>query len=232
MLFDPAVVEQQDTVRNRHRFTLVMRDHQRRQAKPHDQFAQEGAGFLAQLGVEVRQRFVEQNHRRVVDQRAGDGDALLLAAGKLMREAFAEMPEPELRQHFLDLGGDVATVHFPQLQAIGDIVEHGLVRPQRVRLEHQSEVALFGRHLDAAGTIEDAALADVDGAGLRAFESGDGAQQGGLAAAGRAEQGDDFAFFEVHRHALENRVGAGASAIVEVKIVDGKFVHGRVSVIL
>ena len=43
--------------------------------------------FLAhlqpQLGVEIRQRLVEQQHLRLDRQRAGDRDALLLAAGEL-----------------------------------------------------------------------------------------------------------------------------------------------------
>jgi hypothetical protein len=34
--------------------------------------------------VEIAGRFIGQEHRRLVDQRAGDGDALLLATGKLI----------------------------------------------------------------------------------------------------------------------------------------------------
>ena len=106
-----------------------MRDHQRRQAQPHDQLAQEGAGFLAQLGVEVGQRFVEQEHRRVVDQRTGNRDPLLLAAGELMREAFAQVTEAQLPQHFLDPLRDLAARHLAQFQAVTDVVGHALVRP-------------------------------------------------------------------------------------------------------
>ena len=36
-------------------------------------------------GVEVRQRLVEQQQMRPLDQRAGERDALLLAAGELAR---------------------------------------------------------------------------------------------------------------------------------------------------
>ena len=98
LLLDDAVVEQQDAVGDRHRLGLVVRDVQRGQSERDDQLAQPGARFLAQLGVEVRQRLVEQDDRRVVDQRARDRDALLLAAGKLVRKARGEMAEPELRQ--------------------------------------------------------------------------------------------------------------------------------------
>jgi hypothetical protein len=48
---------------------------------------------LAQLCVEGGQRLVEQQHRRMRDQRAGDGDTLLLAARQFMRVPFAETRE-------------------------------------------------------------------------------------------------------------------------------------------
>ncbi len=94
------------------------------------------------------------------------------------------------------------------------------MRPQRVGLEHQPQVALLGRHFQLARAVEHGALADVDGAGLRAFQAGDGAQQGGLAAARRTEQGDHFAALQFHRHPFQDLVGGSAAAVVEVQIVD------------
>ena len=41
--------------------------------------------LLAQLQVERAERLVEEQHARVVDERAGERDALLLAAGELAR---------------------------------------------------------------------------------------------------------------------------------------------------
>jgi len=58
-----------------------MRHHQCGQAQADDEFAQEGARFLAQLGVQVGQGFVQQDDGRAVHQRPADGHALLLAAG-------------------------------------------------------------------------------------------------------------------------------------------------------
>jgi hypothetical protein len=45
-----------------------------------------------QLGVEVGQRLVEQQDLRLQHQRAGDGDALLLAAGELGGQARRRSP--------------------------------------------------------------------------------------------------------------------------------------------
>ncbi|MNT47063.1 hypothetical protein D3C72_1837490 [compost metagenome] len=42
----------------------------------------------AQFGVEVRERFVEQEHRRIAHDGAAHRHALTLAAGKLTRTAF------------------------------------------------------------------------------------------------------------------------------------------------
>ena len=48
------------------------------------EFLEHAHDFDARLAVEVAGRLVGQQQRRLVDQRAGDGDALLLAAGKLV----------------------------------------------------------------------------------------------------------------------------------------------------
>ena len=58
-------------------------------------------GLLAQLPVERRQRLVEQEHARPLDQRARERDALALAAGELMRLALAEALELDQRQHLV-----------------------------------------------------------------------------------------------------------------------------------
>ncbi len=51
------------------------------------------AQFRAQLGVEVGQRLVEEEHVDVAHQRPADGDALALAAGKLRGLALEQRPD-------------------------------------------------------------------------------------------------------------------------------------------
>ena len=46
-----------------------------------------GAHLRAQLGVEIRERLVEQEDVGLADQRAGERDPLALAAGELRRPA-------------------------------------------------------------------------------------------------------------------------------------------------
>src|SRR5205085_5915315 len=134
------------------------------------ELAQERARLLAQLRVEVRERLVEQDHRRVVDERPRDRDALLLSARELVRESLAELSEPQLLEHFGDALGAFRAAHIAQLQTVGDVVEDGLVRPERVRLEDEPEVARLRGKLDRAGAVEDDALADEDAARVRLLE--------------------------------------------------------------
>jgi len=101
LLLDLTVIQQQNAVRNRHRLVLVVRHHQRRQAQLDDQLTQKDARLFAQFGVEVRQRLIQQDHRRVIHQRTADGDALLLSAGKLVRMALAQMAQPQLVEYIL-----------------------------------------------------------------------------------------------------------------------------------
>ena len=45
------------------------------------------------MGIEIAGRFVCENNFRIVHQRAGDGDALLFAAGKFVRSMFQPFAE-------------------------------------------------------------------------------------------------------------------------------------------
>ena len=84
------------------RLFLIVRDINGRNAEALLQLADFAAHFDPQLGVEIGQRLVEQQHRGLDNERAGDGDALELAARELMRPArivAVEMNEPVRRRH-------------------------------------------------------------------------------------------------------------------------------------
>ena len=57
---------------------------------------------LAQLEVERAERLVEQQRARVVHERAGQRDALLLAAGELRGLALGEVGEPDDLEQLVD----------------------------------------------------------------------------------------------------------------------------------
>ena len=58
--------------------------------------------------IEVAGRLVGEQHRRLVDERPGDRDALLLAAGQLARVGLRLGREPDLREHAHDARRDAS----------------------------------------------------------------------------------------------------------------------------
>ena len=102
LLLHMAGVHHGDPVRQRQRLGLVVRHVDERDADLLLQVDELELHVLAQLGVEGGQRLVEQQHRRMRDQRARDGDALLLAARELVRIALAEAREPHIGERFGD----------------------------------------------------------------------------------------------------------------------------------
>ena len=86
-LLDQAVVHDDDLVGHGHGLDLIVRDIDRRRLEALMQFLDLGAHLHAQLGVEVGQRLVEQEHLRIAHDGAAHGDALALTAGKLARIA-------------------------------------------------------------------------------------------------------------------------------------------------
>ena len=198
-LLDDAVVHDHDAVGHGQRFLLVMRDHDGGDAEPPLQRFHLDPQVGAHPGVQRRQRFVQQQQARRSRQRAGEGDALLLAAGQL-RRVFAFLPgQVDQRQQLGHAALDVGAFEFLVLQTERDVARHGQVGEQRVRLKHDAEVALGRRQLGdvAPGLPHPPGGLDV--------EAGDGAQQRGFAAAGRPEEADELALVDGQRHFVQRR---------------------------
>jgi hypothetical protein len=85
-------------------------------------------------------------------------------------------------------------------QRHGDILRRRQVRIKRVGLEDHGNVAVCRRHR------RQVALAKHDFAGVSALEAGKDAQERALAAAGRADEGDELARTGVKADALEDRI--------------------------
>ena len=160
------------------------------------QFADFNADVLAQLGVEIGQGLIEQQHIGPEHQRTGQRHALLLAAGQLSRQPVAEMIEPHQAQGLRDLRRHLRLRHLAHLEAERDVLGHRHVWKQRIALEHETGVALPWRQ---RGNV---AFAQAHAAGRRLDEAGNDAQGRGLAAAGGAEQDKEFAIGNVERNVI------------------------------
>ena len=149
--------------------------------------------LLANLGIDGSEGFVEEDDARFGGERAGDGHALALSARELMGITLLQVLQPEQAEQFFHARTDVARPPFLDLQAEGDVVEHRHVVEEGVILEDEADVALL--NVD----VIDSLSADEQVAFGRDLQAGDHAQDGGLAPAAGAEQGDQLAF--LHREA-------------------------------
>src|SRR5690606_3055258 len=157
-----------------------------------------GSHVDPQLGVEIRQRLIEQEDLRVTHQGAAHGDALALAARKLARLAVEQMADLQQLSHLRDGLVALGLRHAAYLHAEADILRHGHVGVERVGLEHHGYVPL--RRVQ----FVDALAVDPDLAARNRLQPGYGVEQRGLAAARRAYEHQKTAFLYVERHALED----------------------------
>ena len=82
-------------VRHGQRLRLVVRHEDGRHTQFLLQLLQKRPGLQPKSGVQVRERFVEQEHRRLAGHRPGQRDPLLLPAGELPGPAFHQRIQPQ-----------------------------------------------------------------------------------------------------------------------------------------
>ena len=173
------------------------------------------AGVDPERGVEVRQGLVHQEGAGLAHDRAPQRDALALAPGELRRLAREQMPDPEHPGRGGDVLDDLRALgpgagHEPADEGRaferaepahgerhGHVLGHGEVGIERVVLEHHRDVAIGGAH------GRDVAVGDAHAARVGALEPGDHAHQGGFAAAGWTDEGEEFTGRDRHRNRLD-----------------------------
>ena len=215
-LLDPAQVHHHDALGHGHGFHLVVGDVDRGGPEPLVQRLDLGPHLHPELGVEVGERLVEEEHLRVAHDGAAHGDPLALAARELARQAVEQVREAQ------NLGGaihplaDHGLVRLAQPQAEAHVLAHRHVRVEGVVLKHHGDVAGLRRHV-VHHLIADRDLAVVD-----VLEAGDHPEQRRLAAARRADQDQELAVLDVDRDAVDH------SRIVEglVDLADRYRCHG------
>ncbi|MNH79188.1 hypothetical protein D3C73_315060 [compost metagenome] len=171
-----------------------MGDHHAGHADAFDDLHQFQLHLRTQLFVQRTHRLVEQQQLRTLGQRTGEGDALTLTAGQLVRTAFGVLSHMHQTQHFIDTGIDFTGRQTVLLEAEGDVLRDGHVWEQRVGLEHHVDRPLVRRHVSDVHAVEQNPPFG------RPLETGEHAQQGRFARTGAAEQGEDFALMDLQGH--------------------------------
>src|ERR1039457_2989744 len=154
---------------------------------------EEAHDFVAGGGIEVAGGFVGQQNGRVVDERAGDRDALALAAGKLVRLV-------------VHAGFQVYLAHgnFGALQALGaghsgvdqgkfHVVQGGGAGQQVEGLEDETDLTVADARQLVVGHLADQVAVDVVQALGGGIEAADQVHEGGFTGTGRSHDGDVFA---------------------------------------
>ena len=145
-LQDFAARHHGDAIRHRQRLFLVMGDEDEGDAGLALQPLQLDLHFLAQLVVERRQRFVEQQDLRLRRQRAGERHPLLLAAGDLAGPPVAQSSSMRTSFSMATTRASTSLFGLPSISSPKPIFcgdRH--VREQRVALEDRVDRPLVGR---------------------------------------------------------------------------------------
>ena len=193
-----AAVHDHDRIRHGQRFFLIVGDINKGNVHLPLQTLQFQLHLLAQFQIQCAQRLVQKQDLRFVDQTAGNGHALLLAAGHLADAAALKALQAHNFQHIPHLAADGVFVHLLQAQAKGHVLEHIQVREQCVLLEHGIHRALIGRHTGNVLALQQ------DFAGIRLQKTCDQAQGGGFAAAGGAQQRHKLFVMDVQVQPIQN----------------------------
>ncbi len=131
------------------------------------------AHFQAELGVEIGEGFVEEEGAGANDQGARQGDALLLTTGELGDLAVGVLVHVRPRRAASRTRWLIsAEGTCPLLEAEGNVLGDGHVRPERVALEHHAGVAFVGRK------VGDVLVAKKNAPILGNVEAGDVAERG------------------------------------------------------
>ena len=215
-LHDPALVQHEDAVGVDHAGEAMCHDEDR----PSAHEAREGVlDHRLVLRIDRRERLVEQQDRRIPQERAGDGDALALAARKA-DAALADHRVVALRQagdEAVSVGRPCGGFHFGVARvrlAEADVLRRRAVEQVRVLVD-DAEARAERSAVERAQVL----AAKQDAARLRVVEAHEQAQDRRLAGATRADDADPLAC--AHGEGETVVRGAPAARIGEMHVFEG-----------
>ena len=138
-LLQAARAEQRDPVAEVEGFLLLVGHQHRGDAEAMDERAQLAPGPLAERGVEIGERLVEQEHLRLRRERPRQRHALLLAAREFAMRAPLEPVQVHQRQRLAAPGGRAPRRRAVGFQPEGHVWPDVEMGKEGVVLEHHAE---------------------------------------------------------------------------------------------
>ena len=116
-----------------------MRDQHQRQPAVLPELLQQGDDVVPGVLVQVPGRLVGQQHLRLLDQRPGDRDPLLLAAGQLGRQVPGPVGQADVREGLRGPGPPARRAHAERHQGRLHVLLRAQRRHQVERLEDEAD---------------------------------------------------------------------------------------------
>src|SRR5580704_3604997 len=186
-----------------------------------------GESFLYvhfRFGIEFRSGFVEDEDRRVLQDGAGNRDALALSAAE-PGAPFADHSIVTLGQVSDEIGGEsgarrsLNALFRHVAQTVANVVPHGVVK-EDVFLRNHCDLLTQRANRDTA----DVGAVDEDAARRRFVEAWDEIDERRFASTARADQSDYFAALRAQANVLQN---VGRTRIGEADVVEDLFLRER-----
>jgi hypothetical protein len=213
-LHDAPGLHDRHAVSKGHGFLLIVGDVQRRDAQLTQQLGQLVAQRLLELGIQRGQWLIQQQHTGPDGHRTRQGHSLALAARELGRLSALQALKTHQVHQLSHPSADQRGIQAAHAQAVANIGLHVHLGKQGVVLKHHAHSALLNGLCGDILTVEANHTARV---GIR--QASHHAQEGGLAATRRAEQGHHFARFDRQVGPMKRfdrpRVGAGTALDVD-----------------
>ena len=155
--------------------------------------------------VEITRRFVGQNNRRLIRERTGHRDALLLAARELRAQAMGFCAEADRGQQAMrPLGhlGETEAAEFAH--GHHDVFQRRELEHQKVKLKHETDVLTPGRRARQVVRVRHFTAVDLDLAAIRLVQQAQQIKQRRFAATRRAHDRVDLTTARFERDAFED----------------------------
>jgi hypothetical protein len=153
--------------------------------------------------VEVARRLVRQNHPRPPDERAGDGDPLLLPAGELIGVMMHPAAEADPQERLGRARAPLATAHAGVEQRQLDVLERAGAGQQVEALEDEPERFVADLRELVGVEPRDVAPTQEKPASRRAVEAAEDVHQRALAGARRAHDRHELALVDLQVDAAQ-----------------------------